>query len=132
MRPPARNAVAALVLLTGLAATPVVKSAEPAGVAKAFAELEQERGGGEAGIWTAYASGAASGLGWANSMLEARNERRLYCPPRGLPQSPSRYAEVAVSEYKGNKPRYDSLGKYPSEAVALAVVNGLIAKYPCR
>jgi hypothetical protein len=121
-----------LVLLAGLAPAPAVKSAEAGDVAKAFAELEQERSSGAAGVWTAYASGAASGLGWANSMLEARNERRLYCPPRGLPETPSRYAEVAVSEYKGNKPRYDSLGKYPSEAVALAVVNGLIAKYPCR
>lgn len=105
--------------------------AEAGGVAKAFSELEAEHAS-ESGIWTAYASGAAEGLAWANSMLEARNERRLYCPPRGAVQNPRETAQIALSEYKGNKPRYDSLDKQPAEAVALAAITGLMAKWPCK
>ena len=106
--------------------------AQPGGVAKAFSELEVEHGNASSGIWTAYASGAAAGLAWANSMLEARDERRLYCPPRGTVQNPRDTAEIALREYQGNKPRYDSLDKQPAEAIALAAVSGLIAKWPCR
>ena len=119
-------AVSAAALLASVRAP-----AQPGGVAKAFSELEAERAS-ESGIWTAYASGAAEGLAWANSMLEARNERRLYCPPRGAVQNPRETAQIALSEYKGNKPRYDSLDKQPAEAVALAAVTGLISKWPCR
>ena len=121
--------VAAVTVASALASPPA--PAEAGGVAKAFSELEAERAS-ESGIWTAYASGAAEGLAWANSMLEARNERRLYCPPRGVVQNPRETAQIALSEYRGNKPRYDSLDKQPAEAVALAALTGLMAKWPCK
>ena len=127
-----RSAISVLVLSASVVLAPLPALAEEGGVAKAFAQLEREHAEGEAGLWTTYASGAAAALGWANSMLEARKEPRLYCPPRGVPPNPLTYAEVALSEYKGNKPRYDTLDKYPGEAVALAVVNGLLAKWPCK
>ena len=127
-----KRAIAVFVVSASMMLTPMLAFAEAGGVAKAFAQLEREHTEGEAGLWTTYASGAASALSWANSMLEARKEQRLYCPPRGVPPNPRTYAEVALNEYKGNKPRYDTLDKYPGEAVALAVVNGLMAKWPCK
>lgn len=125
-----KTVVAAAVAAVSLLASPPAP-AQAGGVARAFSELEAEHARAS-GIWTAYASGAAEGLAWANSMLEARDERRLYCPPRGAVQNPRETAQIALSEYKGNKPRYDSLDKQPAEAVALAAVSGLIAKWPCK
>lgn len=128
-----RKAISIVAVAAGTAIMPLLASAAAAGgVAKAFADMGSELEAGEPGIWTAYASGAASALSWTNSILEARKEPRLYCPPRGAAEKPSSYAAVALNEYKGNKPRYDSLDKYPADAVALAVVNGLMVKYPCK
>jgi hypothetical protein len=127
-----RKLVAVLVLSAGCATVAAPAVGASGDVAKAFADLEREQSAGEPGTWTTYASGAAAGLRWANSLLEARKEARLYCPPRGTAQNPAKDAEIALSEYKGNQPRYDSLEKHAAEAVALAAVNGLIARFPCR
>ncbi len=131
-RPNMKKAISFAAVAAALAVIPVPGLADAGGVAKAFDELSHELEDSEPGTWTVYASGAASSLGWANSILEARKEPRLYCPPRGPAEKPSAYAQVALTEYKGNKPRYDSLDKYPADAVALAVVSGLMAKYPCK
>lgn len=128
-----RKAISIVAVAAAAASFPALaKAADAGGVAKAFADMGRELESDEPGTWTAYASGAASALSWANSILEARKEPRLYCPPRGAAEKPSRYAAVALNEYKGNKPRYDSLDKYPADAVSLAVVNGLMVKYPCK
>jgi hypothetical protein len=79
------------------------------------------KGVNDAGMQVLLA-GMAYGIGSANFFLRMEG-RGLYCPPRGVLTTPALLRDLAASQLKGpQKP----------DVVAIAALDGLRQKFPCR
>lgn len=79
------------------------------------------RGTNEAGMQVLLA-GMAYGIGSANFFLRMEG-RGLYCPPRDVLTTPTLLRELAAKQLEGpQKP----------DVVAIAAIDGLRKKFPCR
>jgi len=79
-----------------------------------------------------YVSGVGTGVSWANTTLDAKKRERLYCPPPKVALNASNYAEIARQEYDSDKKYYEQLVEFPADAIAYAVLNGLMKQLPCN
>lgn len=79
------------------------------------------KGVNDAGMQVLLA-GMAYGMGSANFI--ARMEGRgLYCPPRGVLTTPALLRDLAGEQLKGSQ---------KPDVIAIAALDGLRRKYPCR
>lgn len=127
-----KKRIGVAVAVAGVALMSTLTHAQDNPVAKAFAELEKQRSSGQFGDWMTYVSGVGNGVSWANTTLAAEKRESLYCPPLMVALNASNYAEIARHEYNSDKKRYEKLVEFPANAIAYAVLNGLMKQLPCN
>jgi hypothetical protein len=117
------SAAVGLTCLLGAAAA----SAQQGRLEQAANILERQARAGK-GEFIMYLTGAATAYRWASA---AEGGARTFCPPADVTLEGRTYARIALEEYRRDRSAYAKLPDFPLEVLALALMRGLGAKFPC-
>jgi len=79
-----------------------------------------------------YISGAEAGFGWANTLLESKEQKPLFCQPRKLSLNIQTTKDIIKEKVKNLLKlglTQEEIDKYP---VPLILIKGLIDTFPCK
>ncbi|UCD68288.1 MAG: hypothetical protein JSW48_16190 [Betaproteobacteria bacterium] len=119
-----------LLFIAFLGLSPSVSAASE--VVEAFAILAAERQEGD-GSNLIYLVGVGEALVILNAKLDVEAGRTFYCPPENLALNSFNYADIALKTFESKPSMYDNpvLRRRPRAVLAEALIDGLIATFPC-
>ena len=118
-----------LVVLSAFASSTSADSA----VEKTFEILKAQRAEGD-GYLMSFLYGAGHAAFTINAKLSSDGRAPLYCQPPKLALYPSNYADIALRAFEKRPSQYQHAmaEKHPNESLVDALLDGLMATFPCE
>jgi len=74
-----------------------------------------------------YIDGVVMGLGLANTYMDSRGQRPLYCRPKAL--TPENYLDILRQHIEKNR---SCVEVHPFIGVEMLLLEGLVETFPCK